>query len=272
MAARGWPLADADLWQASVTSHLGKTSSVGSGQRDTPHRRTSLPKPPAHATVAPIKALMDVLVLCHADDSTLIYGAARGWRSEERGGLMVKEAGKSYRLGGGSGSLIMGRHCNVRGFFFFLFLHHPSLPPTLPPSSFHTPRTQRGGLGWGISPESLISPRWHGSHPGCHFASPMPREAECGRADRAGGRWGPKMLETHLAQSQTTSPQPPANPPFSIFHDTCVCLCELLYFVIFLTFMIRPDFCLRHPACLLAAHQDFFFYGSMSVILIRFLF
>lgn len=32
-----------------------------------------------------------------------------------------EEEGISYRLGGGSDNLIMGRHCNVRIFFFLFF-------------------------------------------------------------------------------------------------------------------------------------------------------
>lgn len=68
---------------------------------------------------------------------------------------------------------------------------------------FHTKQTQRGGPGQGISPESLVSPHWHGSHPGCHFASLTPREGGRDQADRGSRRWGAKMLKTHLAQSQT---------------------------------------------------------------------
>lgn len=93
----GWPLAGSDLWQVSVTSHLCKTSSV-----IPTHTTSRVPFP--HPTVSSIKSLMDVLALCHCDDSILICHC---WISEKlkerrRGGgdiLQVRRGQWQYNHG-----------------------------------------------------------------------------------------------------------------------------------------------------------------------------
>lgn len=77
---------------------------------------------------------MDVLVLCHFDDSMLICHPRISGRLKDGRRSGRRKRRISYRLGGGTDDIIMVRHCSVGPFFF----------------TFHTRQTQRGGPGRGI--------------------------------------------------------------------------------------------------------------------------
>lgn len=80
----------------------------------------------------------------------------------------------------------------------------------------------------------------------------LERQSVAGLTGPAEGE-DPKCLRHTWLRAKLQAPPPvPSRSPF--FYDTSECLCELLYFLIFLTFMIRPIFFL---SCLLDVHQTF---------------
>lgn len=112
-AARGWPLADCDLWQVSVTSHLCKTSSV------IPMHMTS------HAHFLPPDCLFHYKLNRRFSTLPLWWQHANLplselWEAERRG--LGGDEGTFYRLGGSADNVITGRLCSVT-FFFFLLSH-----------------------------------------------------------------------------------------------------------------------------------------------------
>lgn len=74
-----WPAVTFDKPLSLLTSARRALSYQRAQHRTPPHPHPpSTPPLPQHVRVSSIKALMDVLVLCHVDDSMLICGALRG--------------------------------------------------------------------------------------------------------------------------------------------------------------------------------------------------